>query len=792
MALDMQDWSDFKKKLHQVFLKNELGNKSPYSLCHAGADRPKSGFSFGYNQWDVANNETGFDLLADILTQARDDRGEAFLTGDARSTILKTLKTSKGNPNALAADQVRLVNAALQSDYGRQQIDKVYNATLNSYISDINRVIALIPDPTDRAFLSTDVVKLFLCDYHNQFTLSISGTKKPMFDYLQGKRASINGKLIQKKGAMGVDDLLKFYFSTQYADTHLDDLVRRFANVAQVAGGVIVSGDEEAKGLVALYDSLIKPRRTEMKQVVHASFSLNVLASARRYLVDTYVTDRNIPVSIDPVDTKVGSDPLADSPQPDRLRGTSASELVFGLAGNDWIQCLRGDDVVYGGPGDDLIRGGPGNDVLFGEDGRDTLYGDDGDDLLFGGRDDDLLYGGENADFLYGEHGADRLFGGPGMDILFGGEGNDYLGGDGDGDMLYGNAGHDTLLGGTGNDTLSGEEGNDILKGDEGCDLLYGGEGNDTLSGGADCDMLWGGAGNDTLSGNGDGDILYGEDGNDTLSGGEGNDILYGGTGADTLLGEEGNDILSGGAGKDRLDGGAGGNTLFGEEGDDTLLGGPDRDVLDGGAGNDVMRGGSGDDAYMVDAPGDRVYESANGGMDGVGSTVSFTLGPHVENLTLLGTLPIDGTGNDLDNVLIGNMNTNVLDGRKGNDTYLFSPGSGADTIVDRSPDSRFLDTLGFTGDVSIWEVALWRKGNDLILAYGGTDRITVTDQFTSTAGVEKIQLGDGRFLTDSDVNGVIQAMNAFARDNGIAVAAVDDVRFNPDLLQIIVSAWHT
>ena len=61
--------------------------------------------------------------------------------------------------------------------------------------------------------------------------------------------------------------------------------------------------------------------------------------------------------------------------------------------------------------------------------------------------------------------------------------------------------------------------------------------------------------------------------------------------------------------------------------------------------------------------PATMVSEAGGSGTDTVLRAVSFTLGADVENLTLTGTAAINGTGNGLDNVIIGNASANTLDG---------------------------------------------------------------------------------------------------------------------------------
>ncbi len=124
--------------------------------------------------------------------------------------------------------------------------------------------------------------------------------------------------------------------------------------------------------------------------------------------------------------------------------------------------------------------------------------------------------------------------------------------------------------------------------------------------------------------------------------------------------------------------------------------------MLDGLAGSDVLKGGAGNDTYVVRDAGDVVVETSSGGTDTVKSYVGHTLGAYVENLTLLGSAALSGSGNALHNSLLGNAGNNTLNGLAGNDTLdggagvdVLNGGTGDDLyLVDSATDS-ISDTLG-------------------------------------------------------------------------------------------------
>ena len=93
-----------------------------------------------------------------------------------------------------------------------------------------------------------------------------------------------------------------------------------------------------------------------------------------------------------------------------------------------------------------------------------------------------------------------------------------------------------------------------------------------------------------------------------------------------------------------------------------------------------MLHNRAGDDTYVVDNASDVVAEALNAGIDQVQSGISYTLTANVESLTLTGAAAINGTGNVLDNIIIGNAAANVLNGGAGADTM--SGGAGNDTYV--------------------------------------------------------------------------------------------------------------
>ena len=442
----------------------------------------------------------------------------------------------------------------------------------------------------------------------------------------------------------------------------------------------------------------------------------------------------------------LGNDTLDGGAGDDSIYGGLGTDRLYGGAGNDILQDQyyygEGwdlpfyDDEYLGGDGVDIFFGfaksaltidlrqqgvgqhtGNGFDVLTGIEhvfssyyaSNDTLIGDDGGNWFFATGGNDNLAGNGGDDLFTLGTGDKTIDGGDGSDTVQIWEiaGTDYnqtpvnltisLGPDGGsqstGGVTFTLTGIENLSTWKGNDTLVGDGADNILAGHLGSDVLVGGAGNDILAGDGSFNQYVYGSFVIGLT-----EVVTGTGGLDTLEGGLGDDRLIGGSGADTAVyanasGSVDVNLLAGTAsGADGNDTLVSMDNVVGSSFDDRLTGDNRANRLDGGAGADQMAGNGGNDTYIVDHAGDSVTEaSGTGGVDLVQASVAFTLGQFVENLTLTGSASINGTGNDLANILTGNGGTNILRGLGGDDQYVVD--SSGDRAVEASADGG-VDTV--------------------------------------------------------------------------------------------------
>jgi Ca2+-binding RTX toxin-like protein len=532
------------------------------------------------------------------------------------------------------------------------------------------------------------------------------------------------------------------------------------------------------------------------------------------------------------------------------LQGNGAANRLTGGAGADTLKGGGGNDTLYGGTGADTLNGGTGNDTYGVDNLGDSVVESAGQGIdivqsavshtlaanvenltltgtaalngtgnalnntLQGNGATNVLNGGAGADTLKSWGGNDTLYGGTGADTLIGGTGNDTYGVDNAGDSVVENAGTgiDTVqssvsytlaanvenlrLLGTANLNGTGNGLANVLNGGAGANTLKGGGGNDTLKGGAGADTLNGGTGNDTYGVDNAGDSVVENAGagidtvqsavSYTLAANIENLQLLGAA----ALNGTGNNLAN------TLQGNGAANRLNGGAGADTLKGGGGNDALYGGAGADTLTGGTGNDTYRVDNAGDVVVESAGQGTDTVQSWVNYTLGANLENLRLLGTAPLNGTGNGLANVLYANSGNNILKGGTGADTVSYqygatagvtaslavttaqaTGGSGSDTLlsIENLTGSAYKDALtgnaaanALDGGVGA-DTLIGRDGNDTYLVDNAGDVVTETN--ASATQIDTVQSSLANYTLGANVENLrlLGTANLNGTGNGLA-----------------------
>ena len=500
------------------------------------------------------------------------------------------------------------------------------------------------------------------------------------------------------------------------------------------------------------------------------------------------------------------------------LTGTAA----INGTGNDLNNAITGNsakNILSGGAGNDTLNGGAGLDSMSGGLGNDTYVVDNFGDVVtenasegtdtvqssitytlganlekltltgtaaINGTGNDLnnaITGNSANNVLSGGAGNDTLNGGAGLDSMSGGLGNDTYVVDNSGDVVTENAseGTDTVkssitytlganlehlnltgtaaINGTGNDL------NNIITGNKANNVLSGGAGNDTLNGGAGLDSMSGGLGNDTYVVDNSGDVV-------TENASEGTDTVQ--SSITCTLGANLEHLTLTGTAAINGTGNALNNSITGNSANNVLSGGAGNDTLNGGAGLDSMSGGLGNDTYVVDNFGDVVTENASEGTDTVQSSITYTLGANLEKLTLTGTAAINGTGNDLNNIITGNKANNVLSGGAGNDTL--NGGAGLDSMSGGLGNDTYV--VDNSGDVVTEN------------ASEGTDTVKSSITYTLGANLENLTL-TGTAAINGTGNALNNSITGNSANNVLSGAAGNDTLIGGNGADTFVLSQH-
>jgi Ca2+-binding RTX toxin-like protein len=395
------------------------------------------------------------------------------------------------------------------------------------------------------------------------------------------------------------------------------------------------------------------------------------------------------------------------------LKGNSAANVLSGLGGDDTYYISSGDSVIE-----------------IENAGVDTIYSDA--TFILSANIEQLVLTGSNAIDGTGNNLNNVLTGNVAANVLAGQDGDDnYYVSTGDIVVESVNAGIDTVYTDV-TYTLGANVENVTLTGNASINAI-GNELNNTLTGNQGVNSLTGGAGDDTYY-VGAGDVV-------TELAGEGIDSVIASTSFTLGANIENLTLLYTGSGI--------GNLL-----DNRIVGSSFDNTLSGGGGTDTLIGGAGNDIYIIDDNTDYVREFQNEGTDTVQVSVSYTLGENFENLTLTGNAEINGYGNSLDNIIIGNMQVNVMAGGKGNDIYVVD--NTEDSIIEAASEGvdTVQSTVGYSLSDNVENLTL--TGTAAINGTGNSANNIITGN--TATNVLTGMSGDDTYIVDSILDEIVEA----------------------------------
>jgi Ca2+-binding RTX toxin-like protein len=314
-----------------------------------------------------------------------------------------------------------------------------------------------------------------------------------------------------------------------------------------------------------------------------------------------------------------------------------------------------------------------------------------------------------------------------------------------------------------------------VLNGDAGTDSMTGGDGDDTYYVERSTDRV-------IETGSTGHDIIYSSTSSFTL-GALLEDLTLTGTKGSKGFGNVLDNIMTGNAGNNFLSGNDGADILNGNDGADTLNGGDGADQLDGGTGADRLVGGDGNDIYFVDDVADVVVENLGKGSDLVRATVSYTLLANIEVLDLTGGESINGTGNAMNNKVIGNSGENVLKGLVGSDTL--DGGDGNDILIGGFGNDIL--TGGVGADSFVFErtngsdhITDFTSGDDhvnlaaaLVSFLGGTNKLTEASFYAAADAVTGHD-ADDRLIYNTTIGALYYDVDGIGRKSAVQIAMLD------------------
>ena len=157
---------------------------------------------------------------------------------------------------------------------------------------------------------------------------------------------------------------------------------------------------------------------------------------------------------------------------------------------------------------------------------------------------------------------------------------------------------------------------------------------------------------------------------------------------------------------------------------------------------------------YYIGSNGSDNFEGGTGNDTLTGGTLESTLSGGAGNDLLTGGQNTDAIGTNATNLFIGGTGDDTIQGGVIDNIYQFSKGDGTDTIIQTPTSTTPNDIIKFINISSNELTDVYQNDQNLVICYGDSDQITITDFFTEHNRITTIQFaGENRSWDAAFIN---------------------------------------
>jgi hypothetical protein len=189
---------------------------------------------------DIASNKNGTSIFLDIVRNAKNSDESSILSSSEISQIEQTVSNKRnivGRPIKDIFGKIiqEKIDEALRSAYGKHMIHQAYVDEMSARANFVERFIGNLQEGPGKSFAKTDLGKMCIFDFHNQYGIEENGA---LHTFLNGGQYTLrSGKVVGPitKPDFNFEDFKRdFLFCLQYYSNNRRDVIRRVDNIEAI------------------------------------------------------------------------------------------------------------------------------------------------------------------------------------------------------------------------------------------------------------------------------------------------------------------------------------------------------------------------------------------------------------------------------------------------------------------------------------------------------------------------------------------------------------------------------